>query len=169
MRAAHVLLMIGVLLTVSSALTTYVSDFNTLHPNGASTTQEPFYRLGYQLAGHTVQINLTTQNSVEDFHIGGGHFFIEVDDYSDNQVACTIVSGCGTLEYTCVLNCNILISKEYRLYVWRDSSPSNNYSTPPNRAIYVLAHFQMQATSFITATGGPSNSSAAITEIFKAT
>ena len=164
MKVTQALILVGILLTISSTQTTYVSDFNTLFRHGANI-QYPLYNIGYRLNGTTIQLNFTTPNTVEDFDVGDD-FNLVVEDIDDNAVTCTTVTGCGNGDFECVQSCPIIKSAIYRFYVWKSGGfPTNENGNSPEK----MAYFQMEVTSFLTSSGGSSNSSAVITELFKAT
>ena len=165
MKIPKVLILVGILLTVSWAQTTYVYDFNTLFANKVQI-QHPMYNIGYRLNGTTIQLNFTTPNTLETLDVASSKpFKVELEDIDDNTVTCTIVTGCGTGDFECVQSCPIIKSAIYRLYIWKAAFPTGGTSN----ILQTMAYFQMEVTSFLTSSGGPSNSSAVITSLFKAT
>ncbi len=64
-----------------------------------------------------------------------------------------------------MVECQVTVSGRYRFNITNPSTPAATDGSSPN----VMQYFQFTATSYLTASGGPSNSSAVITTLIKAT
>jgi hypothetical protein len=148
------LTVIALLCVTSKSTTNFIFTYDTLDRHA------PIYPLGYLLANYTVMINLTTDGTSTGFT--SATITLEPDLHSGSAVTCEVVS-CTDAE--CVQTCFIPTSDRYQLNITTADTPAAADGSSPNQ----MQSFQVNVGYYVNATGGPSNSSAEITTLLKAT
>lgn len=153
-------LILGLLLVSSQSLTTYVYNFDTL------TKYTPVFDLGYIMSGTSIMLNVSTSSTVLKFTDTSFIFSTGYYPYPDTVLTLnTSTCGVGGV-VSCTVVYNVVISGPYKIslnFTNYASTPSLTAGTSPNQ----MQLFQMTVTSYLTLSGGPSNSSAAINTLLK--
>lgn len=153
-RITTLALLLAVLLVASHTQTTYVYNFDSIRRN------IPSYNLGYILSGYTVRLDLSTQGSANDF--AAATFTLQADSLTGTTIASTS-NTCSPGVYNCIITYDVSASQNYRLNITLPNTPSTAAGLSPNQ----MQIFQMTASSYLTSSGGPSNSSATVNTLLK--
>lgn len=154
-RLTLAFVVLGLLLVACQSQTTYVYNFDTIRRFA------PSYNLGYILSGTTIMLNLTTNANTVNF--AATPFVLESDDWLSATSAPTTsipptTTTCAATPTACVVTFNVGTSGIYRLNI------TNYLNTPLGNQMQL---FQMQVSSYLTTSGGPSNSTATISTLLK--
>jgi hypothetical protein len=153
-----VLALLGLLLTTTQSITTFQYSFNTI------SRYTPSYSLGYIVSSYSLMVNVSTPGTGADsFTISQLTVAVETDNWPATSVTCTPANI--TTNVSTIYVCPILVSGRYRVNFTKASSPADLAGSSPN----VMQYFQFIVSSYLTVTGGPSNSTAVVTTLVKAT
>jgi hypothetical protein len=176
MRAIILVGLVCLLVGLSQAQTEFVYTFDTIRRTST-------YKLGFINNGTTVMFNFTTQGTsgtpitFANLRAASAAHFLETDDVtvvgtgvatigSGADVVCTDISGCTAADLTCVRSCPIISSGYYRFNVDTPAAIPSADAQPQTRTEDVRMYV-FDVTSFATSSGGPSNTSSAITTLYK--
>lgn len=108
-------------------------------------------------------LNISTDPTVIKF--GSTPFILTTGDFPNPETVTTQTSTtCGAASTSCTVNFDITVSGVYRLKLKGfANTPALTDGTAPNQ----MQIFQVTVTSYLTSSGGPSNSSAVVSTILK--
>lgn len=149
-RLTLAFVVLGLLLVACQSQTTYVYNFDTIR------RFKPSYNLGYILSGTTIMLNLTTNANTVNF--AATPFVLEGDNWPVTTSVAPTTTTCAATPTACVVTFDVATSGIYRLNI------TNYANTPLGNQMQL---FQMQVSSYLTTSGGPSNSSATISTLLK--
>jgi len=175
MRAIILVGLLCLLVGLSQAQTEFVYNFDNIRRLNS-------YKLGWINNGTTVMFNFTTQGTsgtpltFANLRAASGANFLETDSQSGisaasatpgtgSDVVCVDISGCTSADTTCVRSCDIISSNFYRFNVDTANVPTTNAN--PQVQNEDVRNYLFDVTSFSTVSGGPSNSSAVISSLYK--
>jgi hypothetical protein len=109
-------------------------------------------------------VNISTPSTGTDvLSVSAPTVAVYTDDAAQTALTCTATTI--TTNIYVIYTCPVTTSAAYRLYITQANTPDNLIGTV---APSVLQLLQFTATSYLTASGGPNNSSAIITTLVKA-
>ena len=137
------LTILALFLVSSESLGSYYYKFN-------KENERATFPLGYLLANHTVMIKLKTIKTDGTDFVKPANTKFRLQEAVDNTKYNVCTDDCNENPLDCVVICPIGISGSYELMI------RSNSSRP------FIQTFQIEASQYLTASGGPSNASAVI-------
>ena len=108
MKNFYLAVFLCLLVAPSFSLTTYTHTFDS------STTDQPYYILGYINAGNSIQVNLTIPGVTTNDFTG---LAVTFQDQNKNRapVVASATSGCQAGDTTCTMTFDVTINDNYVL------------------------------------------------------